>query len=435
MNTLRQQYSICLIAGLLISPLNAGPEDQFTVDYWTGKSLGHFSGKYTARLQGHDGTVVELRPAQVPGKEKAWLQEIIRDQKQDILRRAVWAGGQKPVTVTAYACSRSMGGRHDFYSEGDYWWPNPASADSPYIQRDGQTNPGNFVEHRRAMVRFSRVMGALAAAYVVSRDKAYLNQALTHARAWFVDTATMMNPDLQYAQAIKGRATGRGIGIIDTIHFLEVVQALRIMEKAGAIPAADLRAMKEWFSKYLTWMTTHPYGMDEMRAANNHGTCWVMQVAMFAKWVGNQHWMDFCSERYKTLLLPGQMAADGSFPRELKRTKPYGYSLFNLDAMTMICQILADDKNDLWAYSTPDGKNIARGMAFMAPYVANKSTWPFAKDVMYWDDWPVAPPFLLFGAVAYNNRDYYRLWRRLEQDPQVEEVLRNLPVRNPVIWL
>lgn len=403
------------------------------VDYWTGKSLGRFSGKYTVQLQGHDGTVVELR--QAAGNDNAWLQQIIKDQKKDVLARVSWAKQQKPLTVTAYSCSRSAGGKHDFYSEGDYWWPNPLSADSPYIQRDGQTNPENFVDHRRAMVRFSRVMGALAAAYVVSQDKAYLNQALVHARAWFVDTATMMNPNLQYAQAIKGRATGRGIGIIDTIHFLEVVQALRIMEKAGVIPPADLAAIKDWFSHYLHWMTTHPYGLDEMNATNNHGTCWVMQVAEFAKWVGDQHWTDFCRERYSTVLLPKQMAADGSFPRELGRTKPYGYSLFNLDAMTMICQILSDSNNNLWAYTTPDGKSIRKGMAYLTPYVKDKHSWPLAKDVMYWDNWPVAQPYLLFGAVAYNDQDYYRSWLKLDHDPQVEEVLRNLPVRNPLIWL
>jgi len=373
--------------------------------------------------------------AQPPATEKAWLQQLLKDRKKDILARAAWAMQQQPETVTAYRCDRSAGGPHDFYSEGDYWWPDPAHPDSPYVRRDGQTNPDNFVAHRRAMVRFSRVMGALAAAYVASRDQAYLRKALEHARAWFVDTATSMHPSLQYAQAIKGRVTGRGIGIIDTIHFLEVVQALCIMEKAGALPPADLLAIRNWFAAYLRWITTHQYGLDEMKAANNHGTCWVMQVAIFARFVNDRRWMDLCVQRYKAVLLPGQMAADGSFPRELHRTKPYGYSLFNLDAMTMICRILSDKHNNLWDYALPDGRSIRKGMAFMYPYVQDKSSWPYAKDVMYWDNWPVAQPFLLFGAVACNNRDYYRLWLQLEHDPQVEEVLRNLPVRNPVIWL
>lgn len=364
-----------------------------------------------------------------------WLKEAVIVRRADIMAKAEWALQQQPVTVTASRCERSAGGLHDFYSEGDYWWPNPAHPDSPYIQKDGQTNPDNFVAHRQAMVRFSRVAGALAAAYVATGDKKYLAHALTHIRAWFVTPATRMTPHLLYAQAIKGRVTGRGIGIIDTVHFLEVAQALRIMEKAGAIPPADLAAVKEWFAAYLKWMTEHKYGIDEMNAANNHGTCWVMQVAAFAKFLNNTEWLNFCTKRYKEVLLPRQMADNGSFPLELRRTKPYGYALFNLDAMATVCQILSSPGNDLWTYTETTGKSISKGIAYMYPYVNNKNTWPFAKDVMYWDEWPVAHPFLLFGAAAYNNKDYFTLWQRLEHDPQVEEVLRNLPVRNPEIWM
>ncbi len=75
---------------------------------------------------------------------------------------------------------------------------------------------------------------------------------------------------------------------------------------------------------------THKYSNDEMNARNNHATCWVMQVAAFARLTGDQEILDFCRKRYREVLLPNQMATDGSFPEELKRTKPYGYSLFNL---------------------------------------------------------------------------------------------------------
>lgn len=364
-----------------------------------------------------------------------WLKQAVVARKADIIAKAQWAMQQQPVTVAAASSPRSAGGIHDFYSEGDYWWPNPASPDSPYIQKDGQTNPDNFVAHRQAMVRFSRVVGALAAAYVAEGKKEYLEHARRHILAWFVDANTRMNPNLQYAQAIKGRATGRGIGIIDTVHFIEIAQALRIMEKAGVLRNGDLAAVKSWFAAYLRWMTEHPYGKDEMNAKNNHGTCWVMQVAAFSAFLKDRQWTDFCIRRYKEVLLPNQMAEDGSFPQELRRTKPYGYALFNLDAMATVCQILSTPENDLWKYTADAGKTIGKGIAYMYPYVEDKSKWPFAKDVMYWDEWPVAHPFLLFGAAAYNNKNYFRLWEKLEHDPQVEEVLRNLPVRNPEIWM
>jgi beta-galactosidase len=360
---------------------------------------------------------------------------ILQTLKASTLAEASQALQQPPITVTATHSPRSAGGPHDFFSEGDYWWPNPQSPDSPYIQKDGQTNPDNFTAHRLAMIRFSRLVGALASAYKITGDKKYVQQALAHCKAWFVDTATLMNPDLQFAQAIKGRATGRGIGIIDTIQLMEVVEGLEAMALSSAMDAGLLDKIKAWFARYLQWLTTHAYGKEEMNAANNHGTCWVMQTAAFAKFTGNTTLMDFCRDRYKNILLPRQMAVDGSFPQELKRTKPYGYSIFNLDAMTTICQLLSTPQDDLWLYQTPDGRSIKKGIEFLYPYIADKGTWTYAHDVMFWNEWPVAQPFLVFGANAYGRKDWLRTWQQLDHTPKGEEVIRNLPVRHPLIWI
>ncbi|MVT09615.1 alginate lyase family protein [Chitinophaga tropicalis] len=357
--------------------------------------------------------------------------EVINVLRRQVLAEAELAMKQQPITVTAAISPRSAGGKHDFYSEGDYWWPNPAHPDSPYVQRDGLSNPANFIAHRLAMIRFSRIIGALASAYKITGDERYVKVALKHLHAWFIDPATLMHPSLQYAQAIKGRFTGRGIGIIDTIQLMEVVQGVSAMKDAKIFDKALLAGVRKWFADYLAWLTSHPYGKDEMNAKNNHGTCWVMQVACFAKLTNNDTLLQFCRDRYKQVLLPNQMAADGSFPLELARTKPYGYSLFNLDAMVTICQLLPD----LWEFELPDGRCIKKGIQFMYPYVANKNGWPHKKDVMYWEEWPVAHPFLLFGAEQYKQADWFNTWKRLEHRPETGEVIRNLPVRNPLIWL
>ncbi len=86
-----------------------------------------------------------------------------------------------------------------------------------------------------------------------------------------------MNPNLQFSQAIHGRYTGRGTGIIDTIHLVEVARAGQILEERSGIGAADMKAVRAWFADYIQWLTTHKYGTDERDAKNNHGTCWVMQ--------------------------------------------------------------------------------------------------------------------------------------------------------------
>lgn len=361
--------------------------------------------------------------------------DMVKVLRNEIIARADQAMKQDPQTITMFVCSRSAGGKHDFYSEGDYWWPDPNNPEGPYIQRDGMTNPENFVAHRKAMIRFSQIIGTLASAYKITGDEKYVKQALVHLNAWFVDTATLMNPSLLYAQAIKGRFTGRGIGIIDTIQLMEVAQGVIVMQNAKAFDKQTLAAIKNWFSEYLVWLTTHQYGRDEMNAQNNHGTCWAMQVASFAKLTGNNELMDFCRNRYKEVFLPKQMAENGSFPLELKRTKPYGYSLFNLDAMTTLVHILSDEKNDLWNYTTTDGKGIRKGIDYLFPYIADKSKWPFQQDVMYWENWPVAHPALVFGANAFGEKQLFDVWAKLEHFPTVEEVIRNLPIRNPLIWL
>jgi len=360
--------------------------------------------------------------------------EVITTLRTHILTEAGWAMMQEPITVTAETCPRSQGGKHDFYSEGDYWWPDSLNPDAPYIQRDGLTNPDIFTSHRLAMIRFSRIVGALASAFKITGEDKYATQAFRHINAWFINTETKMNPSLLFAQAIKGRASGRGIGIIDTIHLMEVAQGIIVMQQAKSVKQEDVSQIKNWFAEYITWLMTHQYGKDEMEAKNNHGTCWAMQVASFAKLTENKEVQEFCRNRYKLVFLPYQMNANGSFPQELRRTKPYGYSIFNLDAMVMICQILSDKENNLWTYQTVDGRSIKRGISYLYPFITNKKKWPLKPDVMYWENWPVAQPFLVFGAQAFNEDDWLETWKKLDHNPKVEEVLRNLPVRNPVIW-
>jgi hypothetical protein len=338
---------------------------------------------------------------------------------------------ETPVTITSSHSPRSAGGAHDFFSEGDYWWPDPAHPDGPYIQRDGMSNPDNFVEHRRYLMRLSVQVPALAAAWKLTSDPRYSSQAARHLRAWFVDPKTRMNPNLEFAQAIQGRFTGRGTGIIDTIHLVEVARAAELLP----LSAADREGVKRWFAEYVTWMTTHPYGIAERDAKNNHATCWVMQVAAFAHLTGDQPKMTYCRTRFKTVLVPHQMAADGSFPLEMQRTKPYGYSLFNLEALSAIAQILSTSEDNLWSFESNDGRGLRRAVAYLFPNIRDKRNWPLKPDVMYFDNWPMRQASLLFAALAFDRAEYFDLWKTLPADSTVDEVIRNFFIRQPVLWV
>jgi hypothetical protein len=360
---------------------------------------------------------------------------VIKTEKERIDQLVVTYWDEAPISVTASSCERSAGNIHDFYSEGDYWWPDPEDPDGPYIRRDGMSNPGNFSDHRHAMIRMNRIVGAMASAYVLTGEDKYVEKAMEHLDAWFINGETRMNPNMLYSQAIMGRVTGRGIGIIDGLHLAEVARSIYVMQDSEAITASELDSLKGWFRSFLTWISTHPYGKSEMVHPNNHGTCWARQASAYAQLTEDEQTLEFCADRVREVLLPSQMGQDGSFPLELERTKPYGYSLFNLDAMSVLVQILSEGTENWWEYSTEDGRSMKLGLEFMVPYIKDKASWPYGEDVLYWDNWPVRQPALVLGGLAYGNKEYLETWIALEADPEIPEIQRNLILRYPLLWM
>ncbi|MFK7934506.1 MAG: alginate lyase family protein [Saprospiraceae bacterium] len=339
---------------------------------------------------------------------------------------------QAPVPLTNFVAERSAGGIHDFYSEGDYWWPNPEDPDGSYIRKDGQTNPDNFTEHRRAMRNLNQWVSGLVAAYEVTNDKKYALHAIKHLHAFFLNPATLMNPNLLYAQAIKGKVTGRGIGIIDTIHLIEIVKAIQRLRAAGLLENNDFTALKQWFNDYATWMNTHEYGLKEKVHGNNHSTWWAAQLAAFAELAEREDLLEVARSQFKKLL-PVQMADDGSFIDEMKRTKPYIYELFHLEGYSVLAEIASTPTDDLWNYET-DGKSLRKGWDFMLPYIKDKSTWIKPPDVQNFDEVPLQTPGLLFAAQAYTDNEMLNIWRNLPAERKSEEINRNFPIREPVLW-
>jgi len=367
--------------------------------------------------------------------EDAATFNLLEIERERILTKAARHLHEPPETVTAAICEQSAGGPHDFYSEGDYWWPDPENPSGKYIWRDGETNPDNFVAHRHAMVRLSEIIGTLASAYLITGEEQYARQAVLHLKAWFVDGATRMNPSLLYGQAIQGRYTGRSIGVIDTIHLTEVACGAKVLGASTAFTSEDQQSVKAWFRDYLTWLNTHEYGTTEKVHPNNHGVCWSMQAAAFADLVGDAEQLEWIRNRFKTVYISEMMAPNGSFPAELARTKPYGYSLFVIDAMAGVAQIASSPDDNLWAFELPDGRGMRKGMEFIVPFIKDKSIWPLPPDVLYWEEWPVRQPSLLLAGVALKNPEYLAIWQSLEADPTTFEVLRNLPLRHPLLWI
>ena len=359
---------------------------------------------------------------------------VAETDRHRILGAAARYVDEKPVTITAFAAKDSAGGAHDFYSQADYFWPDPNNPNGPYINRDGQSNPENFDEHRKAMVRLSVQMPALTAAWLLSGEERFARRAGDHLRAWFVTPATRMNPNLQYAQAVKGRSTGRSWGIIDSLHLVEVARAASLM-MLKEMSASDATAVKAWFTSYLEWLGNSTPGKAERDAKNNHAMCWALQAAEYARLASDEGSRKDVYRRYREVLLPDQMAEDGSFPLELARTKPFSYSIFNFDVMAGLCQSLMGLTPDATTFHLPDGRGLATGAEFIYPYLKDKGVWKWAKDVEHFDALPVRSPGLLFAGIAAGQQSYIDLWKTLNGDPTDKEIIRNYPIRQPLLWV
>jgi hypothetical protein len=336
-------------------------------------------------------------------------------------------------TITKYQSNRSKGTVNDFFSEGDYWWPDPENPNGPYIRKDGMTNPDNFNFHRHELRAFNEAISYLGSAYLLTKDTKYLKKLEAQLNSFFINPSTKMNPSLLYAQAIFGLYSGRGIGIIDTIHLIETAQVL--IKLKSHLDKPTYNNTVKWFEEYTTWMTSHQYGLDEKMNGNNHSTWWAAQVMAFATLTQNVLHYQEAEEMYKDLL-DKQLATNGSFPEETKRSKPYNYSLFNLEGFTLMCIIseLNPTHINLWNYNSKNG-SIAKAWHYMTPYIIDKSTWPFPPDVQYYDDLPIVSIGMQAAASKYGNKALLSKLKTLkDRSKSNDEVKRNFPLINKIIW-
>ena len=209
--------------------------------------------------------------------------------RERILRAANSALELEPPSIAKHRARLSQGGLNDFYSNADYLWPDPNKPDGlPYITRDGKSNPDNFSQHRLAMRQVRDAVAALAAAYKLTGDNRYVTKAVTLLRVFFLDSQTRMNPNLNYAQAVPGGPPGRSWGIIDGLHLVEIPPAITAMQSSQAFPPEVFNGLKQWFREMADWMTTTKNGKAEAAAKNNHSVAFFLQIAVFAKFVGDE---------------------------------------------------------------------------------------------------------------------------------------------------
>jgi hypothetical protein len=373
---------------------------------------------------------------------------------------------QPPTPLTSLQCARSPGTIHNYYSEAE---PDPdANVEAPPPAKA----PPPFTAHRDALFSQGLAVPALAAAYFLTGEDRYAAHAAAHLRAWFVDPATRMAPSLDFGHVLMpptAMPTGERVtiqtnssfgaaaspptggsfeGILETLPLVEIAQAIPFLASSPALSEADRNALTSWFAAYLRWLTAPQDSGPRLAALardrkDHHGSSWLLQVSAYTTLStpegtapkAESSAMDELRHRFRTVTLRAQIRADGSFPHELDSPTPYRNSLFNLDMLAGICQLLSTRFESVWDYQLEDGPGMRSAIAYHFPFIADHKIWPFRADSQHFDELPGRRASLLFTARAYQRPEYAALWKTLPPDPPTPSVLRTLPIHQPLLWV
>jgi hypothetical protein len=281
-----------------------------------------------------------------------------------------------PWSVTWKTETSPTGDRHEYVSYGPYFWPNPATKDGlPYVIRDGEVNPKSKTSDSDALVAMSRTARILALGWFYTGNPNYASRAALILRTWFLDPATAMRPDMQYAQGAPGGWPGRAWGIVESRQLLQVVDAAALLEGSRAWSREDAAKLKRWFGQFVTWLETSEFGKAEARAPNNHQSWYLAQVAGFAAYAGME-----ATARQAVVtgreLLASQIAPDGCQPEEVRRPTSLRYSLFNLEALYTVACIGENLGIDLWNVPSPGDARCKIALDYMLPALLGRGEWP-----------------------------------------------------------
>jgi hypothetical protein len=299
----------------------------------------------------------------------------------DSLKRAAdRAMLQGPYSVMQKNMKPPSGDKHDYLSQGPYWWPNPDTPDGlPYVRHDGVVNPEYYDFDSRALGRMATSVFTLSLAWFYTGYEPYAERSLELLRTWFLDPATRMNPHLEYGQAIPGRTEGRGIGIIETGNLVRVVNAIGMLKGAQTLKEEDLNGFEEWFSEYTHWLISSKNGWDERMYFNNHGTSYDSQVATFAIFAGKDSVANMILDSVGIKRISRQIEPDGSQPFELARTKAMSYSIKNLRHLIENAILAEHFGIDLWHYESEKGGSIRLAIEYLVPFYTGEKEFTYEQ--------------------------------------------------------
>lgn len=290
---------------------------------------------------------------------------------------------QAPLSVMMKEKTPASGNKHDYMSQARYYWADPTKPDGlPYISRDGESNPELEKLDRVPLGKMANGVITLSLAWYLSGEEKYAQKATGLIRTWFLDKDTRMNPNLDYAQMIPGHHNGKGrsSGVIDTYSFVEMLEAVQLLEKSTSFTAKDSKQLKAWFGKLVTWILTSEQGRQEANQLNNHAVAHDAQVIAFAIYCGNTPVAERILNEFPAKRIFTQIEPDGRQPQELRRTLAFGYSEYNIQHMIDIFRMGQKLGIAIDNATSPDGRNFYKAVDFLTPYFGKEaSEWPYPQ--------------------------------------------------------
>lgn len=309
----------------------------------------------------------------------------VRAAYRDLIVRADAALARQPGSVMDKTTIPLSNDRHDYLSLAPYWWPDPSNPSGAYVRRDGEMNPRRNTKSfdRTALGRMSGDTATLGLAYYYSDDPRYAAKAAALIRTWFLDPATRMNPNMNFAQAVPGRENGRAEGVLDTSAFMDVIDTVGLIAPSGALKAGEVAALERWFGDYVDWMRTSANGKGERAAANNHGIWYDAQLIDFALFARKPEVAASTLAAFPKVRIAAQFEPNGALLKEIARTRSFHYSLYALEPAYDVAMLGQCFGKDLWRYRDAKGRGLESATRFVASYRGRPEAWPH-KEL----EWP-----------------------------------------------
>ena len=284
-----------------------------------------------------------------------------------------------PYSVTDKEKLPPSGNKHDYASYSRYWWPDPNKTDGlPYIRLDGQTNPSSQSLKKSDRPRIGALGSnteTLGLAYYLTGNQKYAKKTAEFLRVWFLNEETFMNPNLNHSQCRTGHNNGSKSGVLDGRLMVSALEGSLLIKGSSELSIEEYERLRTWANDYFQWLTTNELALQESVSNNNHGSYYDAQTIYFALYSGNNEAAEQIANKFIENRLLTQIKADGSMPKEMARTRPLFYSIYNLHAMFLVAHLAEKVEVDIWK-SNDSKSRLRAGLDYLVPYTDSTKIWP-----------------------------------------------------------